>query len=96
MSEAKSEADRIERQARAYAHNQHTQAVTESGNFLKRLDQYRELSRTNPDYLNALWLDEMTAVYARMKTAGRLELLDHFLTSEGLTITQFPLLPKKR
>ena len=38
----------------------------------------------------------MTRTYARMKDAGRLELLDHFLTSEGLTITQFPLLPKKK
>ena len=25
---------------------------------------------TNPDYLNALWLDDMTRLYARMKEAG--------------------------
>jgi len=31
-----------------------------------------------------------------MKEAGRIELLDRYLTSEGLTITQFPLQPKKK
>jgi modulator of FtsH protease HflK len=96
QKEAESQAERIERQALAYAHNQQSQAVTEASNFLKRLAQYRELSRTNPDYLDALWLDEMTRTYAQMKETGRLELLDHFLTSEGLSITQFPLRPKKK
>ena len=62
----------------------------------KRLAQYQELSRHNPDYLNALWLDDMTRLYTRMKDAGRIELLDHYLTSEGLTITQFPLQKGKK
>ena len=51
---------------------------------------------TNPDYLNALWLDDMTRLYGRMKEAGRIDVLDHYLSKEGLTITQFPLMPKKK
>ena len=51
---------------------------------------------TIADYLDALWLDDMTRLYTRMKDTGRIELLDHFLASEGLTITQFPLQPKKK
>jgi modulator of FtsH protease HflK len=95
-SEGAATANQIEQQARSYAHNQKEQAVTEASNFLKRMKQYHELVKTNPEYLNALWLDEMTRTFAQMKETGRLELLDHFLTSEGLTIMQFPLQPRKK
>ena len=44
----------------------------------------------------ARWQDDMTRIYARMKEAGRIDVLDHYLSKEGLTITQFPLLPKKK
>jgi membrane protease subunit HflK len=93
---AQSQAEEMERKAVTYAYAQETAATTEASNFLKRLDQYRELSRNNPDYLNTLWLDEMTRVYARMKESGRLELLDHYLTNEGINIMQFPLRPQKK
>ena len=61
----------------------------------RELEQYRELSKKDPEYLNALWLDEMTRLYARMRENGRVELLDHFLHDGGLTITEFPL-PRKK
>jgi membrane protease subunit HflK len=93
---AKAKIIEIERGAESYAREQEIESVTEAENFLKRLEQYHRLSRANPDYLNALWLDDMTRLYTRMKDAGRIELLDHFLTSEGLTITQFPLQPRKK
>jgi membrane protease subunit HflK len=95
-SEAQSKAVTMESEAQSYAYAQEAAATTEASNFLKRLNQYRELSRNNPEYLNALWLDEMTRVYASMRETGRIELLDHFLTKEGLNIMQFPLRPQKK
>jgi membrane protease subunit HflK len=86
----------IERSAQAYAREQAIESGADAENFLKRLEQYRELSRNSPDYLNTLWLEEMTRLYARMKEAGRIELLDHYLSGEGLTITQFPVQPRKK
>jgi membrane protease subunit HflK len=83
-------------QAAAYAAEQKLQAQAEASAFLKQLGQYRAIVATNPDYLNALWLDDMTRLYARMKEAGRIDVLDHYLSKEGLTITQFPLMPKKK
>jgi membrane protease subunit HflK len=86
----------LQRQTAAYANVERINASAEAENFNRRLDEYRKLKANNPDYLNTLWLDDMTRLYTRMKDAGRIELLDHFLTSEGLTITQFPLQPRKK
>ena len=83
-------------QTKSYQKDERDNARTEAENFDKRLKQYQELSRKNPNYLNALWLDDMTRLFSRMKDAGQIQLLDHFLTSEGLTITQFPLQPRKK
>jgi membrane protease subunit HflK len=96
LREAEAEIFRTERLTASYARTQELQARVEAENFLKRLDQYRHLSRTNPDYLNTLWLDDVTRLFARMKDAGRLDVLDHYLTGEGLNILQFPPLPKKK
>ncbi|MSU80157.1 MAG: protease modulator HflK [Gemmataceae bacterium] len=82
--------------AEAYARTELVGANAEATSFRTRLDSYRELSRRNVDYLNTLWLDDMTRIYAKMREEGRVELLDHYLTSEGLTITQFPLTPRKK
>ena len=86
----------MHRLARAHATSERIKADTDASSFQKRLTQYRDLSRRDPNYLNVLWLDEMTRLYARMKEAGRIELLDHYLTSEGLSITQFPLQQRKK
>lgn len=91
----KSEAFKIAQRADAYARIQTIAARADADSFKSRVNQYRELSAKNPDYLNAIWLDEMTRLYAKMREEGRIELLDHFLTSEGLSITQFPLHKKK-
>jgi membrane protease subunit HflK len=80
----------------AYAQEQRLPAQADAENFLKRLEQYRKLVGRDPEYLNALWQDEMTRLYARMRENGRIDILDHYLANEGLNITQFPLLPKKR
>jgi modulator of FtsH protease HflK len=95
-SEAEADAYHLQRQAAAYSQEQRLQAQAEAASFLARLAQYRKLAADNPGQLNRMWLDEMTALYARMQEEGRIEVLDHFLSREGLNITQFPLQPKKK
>ncbi len=95
-SAAEADKYRLERQAAAYAGEQRLQAQAEAASFLQRLAQYRKLAGENPEQLNRMWLDEMTALYAKMQEAGRIEVLDHFLSREGLNITQFPLQPRKK
>jgi membrane protease subunit HflK len=94
--ETKAAIFRIERLAVSYAQEQRLQAQADAANFLHRLAEYRKLAARDPDYLNTLWQDEMTTLYARMRENGRIDVLDQYLSSEGLNITQFPLLPKKK
>lgn len=95
LRDAEAEIYKSQRLTAAYAREQQLQAEADAESFTKRLTQYRQLSSNNPRYLNQLWLDEMTRLYAQMRTAGRIDLLDHHLTGDGLNIVQFPL-PKKR
>lgn len=94
--EADAKVFQIERLTAAYAQEQRLPAQADAENFLKRLEQYRKLAARDPDYLNALWQDDMTRIYARMRESGRIDVLDHYLSSEGLNLSQFPLLPKKK
>jgi membrane protease subunit HflK len=95
LSDAAAKKFSLERLAQAYANEERLKADAEAAGFLRRLEQYRVLASKSPDYLNAMWLNDMTRIYKSMKDAGRLGLLDHYLSSEGLSITQFPLQPKK-
>jgi membrane protease subunit HflK len=94
--DAEADKFKLERDTAAYVQEQRLKAQADAASFRVRLAQYRKLRDRDPDYLNTLWLDEMTRIYAQMRTAGRIDLLDHFLTSEGLSITQFPLSPRKK
>ena len=94
-SDAAAEVYRLKSSAAAYANEQVVQARAEADTFRKRLAQYQALAAADPSALNALWLDGMTRVYAKMKADGRVDVLDHYLSGEGLTITQFPLQRKK-
>jgi membrane protease subunit HflK len=96
QNETAAKTDLIRRETEAHAVAERRNATTEAQNFKWRLAQYKEMVQTNPEYLNTVWLDEMTRMYKKMGEEGRIELLDHYLTSEGLSITQFPLLPKKK
>jgi modulator of FtsH protease HflK len=94
--EADSKRFNMERNAAAYKQEQYLQARADAGNFLKRLDQYRQLQKQNPFYLAGIWWDEMSRLFASMRQNGRLDLLDNHLGADGLDITEMPLLPKKR
>jgi len=93
--EADSEMFRMQTSTAAYRNERYLQASAEAINFQKSLDQYRRLSQKNPDYLAGVWWDEMSRLYARMRQNGRLDMLDRYLSPDGLDITQ-PVVPKKR
>jgi membrane protease subunit HflK len=105
-NEASQEADRRLREARgeiyhkeqmtaAYRREQYLQASAEAMNYVRSLEQYRRLSKQNPEYLNAVWWDEMSRLFTRMRQNGRLDMLDRYLGTDGLDITQ-PITPKKK
>jgi membrane protease subunit HflK len=86
----------MHREAKAYARDELTAAGAEADAFRKRLEPYRTLVRNNPEYINVLWLDEVTRLFSQMRGAGQIDLLDHYLTQDGINITQFPLQGKKK
>ncbi len=96
LREAEAKVFRIQRLTASYAQEQRLPAEADAENFLKRLEQFRKLTAKDPAALNAIWQDEMTRLYAQMRATGRIDVLDHYLSSEGLNITQFPLMPKKK
>lgn len=96
ISRAASEGYRLKVLAQADAAAEKVQAQAEADSFLRRLAQYRTIAARDPKALDALWLDEMTRLYASMRAAGRIDVLDHYLSSEGLNITQFPLQTRKK
>jgi membrane protease subunit HflK len=96
MRKADAEIKAIGRQAATYQDIEPKKAETDAANFKNRLKQYQELSRDNPAYLNTVWREEMTLLYTRMKAAGRIELLDQFMSGGELSITEFPLQPRRK
>lgn len=95
--DAEAEVFRLKRATAAYVQEQKLLALADANDFLRRLAQYRNLSRDHADYLNVLWEDEVTRLYVQLKESGRVDLLDHHLTGDGLNITQFPLVgPRKK
>ena len=81
--------------AAAYAEEQRLLARAEANTFARRVEQYQRLRTSNPGYLNGLWWDEMSRLYARMRETGRIDLLDQWLATDGFDILQMPLIPKK-
>lgn len=93
--EADEEVFRIARATAAYVREQKLAAQGDADNFLIRLAEYRRLRQSNPQFLNYLWLDEVTRIYDQLRRSGRLDVLDHYLGADGLNITQFPLQKKR-
>ena len=87
---------RVKTSTAAYAQEQRLQAQAEADTFLKRLDQYRLLSKLDGDYLNVLWQDEISRLFASLRANGQLDLLDHHISGGSLNITQFPLGTRKK
>jgi hypothetical protein len=95
MRDAEAYAFRAEQLATAYRTEKLEAAKADAATFEKRLTQYRELKKTNPDVLAAVWWDEMGKLLLGMKGRGRIDLLDSYLGPDGLDITTF-LPPRKK
>lgn len=105
--QARQEADQRMRQAEALRYKwlqeaetfkigQIQQARADAAEFQAQLDAFRDLKKTNPDALTAIWWNEMQKTLIGMKSrGGRIEPLDAHLGKDGLDITQF-VNPKRR
>jgi membrane protease subunit HflK len=86
----------IQMRAEAYRTERLRLARAEADRFSERLQVYHRLRKDNPNYLAALWWDEMGKLFARLKETGHLDLLDDHLGADGLDITTFPPMPTKK
>ena len=50
----------------------------------------------NPDFLTAIWWDEIGKLFTKLRETGRIDLLDNHLGGDGLDITIAPPLPGKK
>jgi membrane protease subunit HflK len=92
MGEAQIERERLLRDAEAFVEEQRRLAQTDAANFEKRLQEYRRLKATNPDYLRDLWLNGIKRAYALMlEKGGRVEPLDKLIGRDGVDIMQAPI-----
>jgi modulator of FtsH protease HflK len=96
MSEAQAYKFRLETTATVYAAGVKNVAQAEADAFRKRLEVLESVRKENPDFLAAIWWDEVTKMYTAMRVAGRLDLLDNRLAADGIDILQSPLAPKKK
>jgi membrane protease subunit HflK len=95
LRSAQADVYRTEQTTVAYVRGQTLLARSEAERFLKRLDEYREGRRRNPNYLRQIWEEERGKLFARLKDNGQLGLLDDHLGSGGLDLTIMPAVPKK-
>lgn len=94
--EADSDRYRVEQQTAAQVREQRLLAQAEAESFDKRRQQYHQYRQENPAFLAGIWWDEMGKLFTQLKDAGRIDLLDKHLGGDGLDITVFPPLPKKK
>jgi len=87
LKAAEADRYRLEQLAAAYANEQVLLARAEADSFERRLKQYQEMKRDNPDALTAIWWDEMGQLFQKLREGGRVDLLDHHLGPDGLDIT---------
>jgi membrane protease subunit HflK len=93
---AEAEKYHTEQLTAAYVREQDVLARAEARSFEKRLEQYQQLRKENPNFLSGLWWDEVTRLFARLNESGRIDLLDNHLSGDGLDLTVFPPLPKRK
>ena len=94
LNEANTFQYRLQNEAAAYRNETETSARTEVGAFEARRLQATRLRTTNPDFLAAIWREEIGLLFAELKSRSRIELLDDFLGPDGLELNQF--VPSKK
>ncbi len=87
LQAAEADRYRLEQIAAAYTSEQTLLAAAEAASFERRLGQYQQMQRDNPDALAVIWWDGMGKLFAKLREGGRVDLLDHHLGPDGLDIT---------
>jgi regulator of protease activity HflC (stomatin/prohibitin superfamily) len=95
LNEAEIERVRLAKQAAAYVEERQQLAQADADSFRTRLEQYRRLGQGQA-VLSTIWWDEIGRLLVRMRSRGRVELLDPAVGADGLDITQFGPQPPKR
>jgi membrane protease subunit HflK len=96
LRDADQKSFQIQKESEAYKIERLRLARAEADRFIQRLQTYHRLRKDNPNYLSAIWWEEMGKLFAGLKEAGRLDLLDNHLGADGLDITTFPPMPRKK
>lgn len=96
LRQAETEKFQIEKRTEAYVPERLELARAEAARFAQRLEQYHRLRQGNPEFLTGLWWDELGRLFAKLKENGRVDLLDNHLGSDGLDISGFAPMPKKK
>jgi modulator of FtsH protease HflK len=86
----------IDRATDSYVAERVRLAQADADRFEQRLEKFHQLRKDNPDYLAAIWWEEMSKLFSRLKENGAIDLLDNHLSPDGLDITVFPPMPKKK
>jgi membrane protease subunit HflK len=94
--EAETRKFQIENDTQAYVETCVRLARAEADRFAKRLEQYDRLRRENPQFLASIWYDEIRDLVKKMKANDAIDLLDNHIGADGLDVTLFPNLPKKK
>jgi membrane protease subunit HflK len=88
LRQAATKADELTQSAAAGAHESLARGGADVAGFRQRLAQYQRARRTNPEVLTVMWWDELGPLFAKLRSAGRLDLLDAHLGPDGLDIMQ--------
>jgi membrane protease subunit HflK len=96
LRRAEAQKFQIETETEAYVVERLRLAKAEAERFEKRLEQYQRLKRSNPQFLAAIWWEEVGKLFTRLKENGGLEMLDDHLGPDGLDITLFPPAPARK
>jgi membrane protease subunit HflK len=92
--QAEADALRIQRLTEADVRNKKMLAETDARAFNERLTQVQKIQKDHKNYLNDLWVEEMTRIYRTMQSTGSIRLLDGRLSGGGIDIIEHPLAPK--
>ncbi|HEY7153026.1 MAG TPA: SPFH domain-containing protein [Gemmataceae bacterium] len=87
---AEAEKYQLEQETAAYVHARKLLARRDAEGFLKRLREYEVGRQRNPQYLRQIWEEERGKLFARLKQNGRIDLLDHHLSANGLDLITAP------
>ncbi len=96
LRESESEKYRTEQLTAAYVREHRLLAEAEAESFDRRRHHYESVRAENPAFLAGIWWDEMGKLFTKLKDDGRIDLLDHHIGADGLDITLFPPMGKKK